>query len=97
LNQIRGTQLSCEFQIPTPIGDQALDYGLVNVDFTQGGTKSRIYKVADLAACGADGGWYYDDPASPTRIIVCPSDCQVLESSTQSSVEIQLGCQTVVR
>jgi hypothetical protein len=97
LNQIRGKQLSCDFLIPAPADGRTLDYGFVNVDFTQGTSKTRLYKVADAAACGAGGGWYFDDPAMPTRIIVCPESCVLIENATQSSVEIQLGCKTDVR
>jgi hypothetical protein len=97
LAEIRGTSLGCEFQIPVPTSGERLDYGLVNVDFTQGTTKSRLYKVSGAAACGADGGWYYDDEATPTRIILCPASCATAEGATDASVEIQLGCKTDVR
>jgi hypothetical protein len=97
LAEIRGTSLGCEFQIPAPTTGERLDYGLVNVDFTQGMTKTRLYKVSGVTACGADGGWYYDDEATPTRIILCPASCVTAEGATDASVEIQLGCKTDVR
>jgi hypothetical protein len=97
LAEIRGTSLGCEFQIPAPALGERLDYALVNVDFTEGTTKSRLYKVTGAAACAADGGWYYDDEAAPTRIILCPASCARAEGATDAAVEIQLGCKTDVR
>ncbi|HEX6765747.1 MAG TPA: hypothetical protein VF103_09730 [Polyangiaceae bacterium] len=97
LDEIRGTSLTCEFQIPAPSSGQTLDYGLVNVDYAQGTQKTRLYKVADAAACGSDGGWFYDDASAPTRIVLCPTNCQTAQAATDASVEIQLGCKTDVR
>ena len=97
LNEIRGTALACEFQIPAPASGQTLDYGLVNVDFTEGANKTRIYKVSDATACGASGGWYYDSATAPTRIILCPASCASARAAMKASVDVQLGCKTDVR
>lgn len=97
LSEIRGTQLKCEFQIPAPEAGQELDYGLVNVVYTLDGTETRLAKVAEQAECGTEGGWYYDDPDAPTRIVVCPSDCATFQSEAGGSVEIELGCTTTIR
>ena len=29
----------------------------------------------------AGGGWYYDDPAAPTRVVMCKSSCDSVSSS----------------
>jgi hypothetical protein len=46
-------------------------------------------------------GWYYDqDPtlgATPTKIIVCPDVCSSLQSSSTDSIELQIGCATVIQ
>jgi hypothetical protein len=97
LNEIRGTALACEFQIPTPTSGQTLDYGLVNVDFIEGANKTRIYKVADATACGTGAGWYYDNATAPTRLILCPASCATAQAAMNASVEVQLGCKTDVR
>jgi hypothetical protein len=97
LDEIRGTALACEFLIPAPTPGQTLDYGLVNVDFIEGANKTRIYKVVDATACGAGGGWYYDRPTAPTRIILCPASCTNAQAAMNASVEVQLGCKTDVR
>lgn len=101
LNEIRGARLGCEFQIPEPTGNDPLDYNLVNVQLASGDVTTPLYFVGGSAAgCDASGGWYYDaDPAvaAPSRIIMCPSSCQVIEASAEASVQIQLGCRIRVR
>jgi hypothetical protein len=57
LNAIRGTELACEFQLPTPGVGETLDHGLVNVDLTDATGKIRISKVGSLDARGTENGW----------------------------------------
>lgn len=101
LNSIRGSRLTCEFQIPAPPPGETLDYGQVNVLFTEGTTATPLYFVGSSeAACAGSAGWYYDsDPAlkAPTRIVACPSSCAAISASQAGSVEIQLGCDTIIR
>jgi hypothetical protein len=97
LAAIRGSKLACEFRIPSPANGMTLDYGLVNVAFTENGATRQLFGVAGAGACGTDDGWYYDDPTMPTRIILCPSSCTAIQSGNGGSVEIELGCQTIVR
>jgi hypothetical protein len=51
---------------------------------TQGGLPSN---------CGANGGWYYDDPAAPKNIKLCDSTCQSLQGGR---VDLEFGCKTIV-
>ncbi|HEY1535896.1 MAG TPA: hypothetical protein VGF76_17870 [Polyangiaceae bacterium] len=102
LDTIRGAHLACEFQIPQPMGNQMLDYTQVNVEFTNNGKQGVVYYVANAAACDAtSGGWYYDvDPkaGSPTKIIACPTSCTAFQAAMgTSSVDIALGCTTIVK
>ena len=104
LDTIRGVRLACEFKIPQPkSGTDTLDYGRVNVQFTDGATKDLVYYVKSAAGCDATtGGWYYDvDPntgAIPTKIIACPTSCTTFEAAANgASVGIALGCTTVVK
>jgi hypothetical protein len=101
LDAIRGTGLACEFQIPEPSAGSTLDYSLVNVEFTSGGSTQPLYFVPNESACDpATGGWYYDiAPAAgtPTKIIACPASCTAFQAASDGSVAIRLGCQTIVR
>ena len=101
LDEIRGAQLACEFQIPDPEAGQTLDYSQVNVEFTSGGSPETLFYWADPSQCDEEsGGWYYDvAPAdgTPSKIVACPASCADFQNATDGSVSIALGCATVVR
>jgi hypothetical protein len=76
---------------------QALDPMRVNFVYTpSGGTPTTIPNVGTAAGCGGNPGWYYDDPAAPTRIITCPATCTALEGDATGSVSVEYGCSTVI-
>jgi hypothetical protein len=102
LNQIRGTELSCDFEIPQPKDGGTLDYSKVNVQFTDAsGNTQSLYYVGSQAQCDpTKGGWYYDvDPSkgTPTKIIVCDATCNTFKTTINATVNIALGCKTVVK
>jgi hypothetical protein len=100
LDSVRGQALPCEFEIPES-SKGPLDYQKVNVNFSSSsGTVTLGYK-GSASACGSGEGWYYDtDPATkkPSKIILCPTTCEGMESDTVSAnVSVALGCATVVK
>jgi hypothetical protein len=102
LDAIRGGKLDCAFQIPEPTNGEALDYSQVNVEVSISGQSDTVlYYVGSADKCDATGGgWYYDvDPASsiPTKIITCQNSCNAFQAAKDASVQIALGCQTVVK
>jgi hypothetical protein len=96
MNRIRGQALSCEFGIPTPRPGETLNPNQVNVRFTPGGAAGEIiFKVDNAGACDPNlGGWYYDDPAAPQRILLCPASCNRV-TATPGRIDVELGCSTV--
>ena len=96
LNDIRGSLLACEFDMPEPdMGE--IDIDLVNVQLTpEGGMKQTIPQVSSAGECSAAGGWYYDDPVNPSRIILCPQTCEEVKALSMATINIVLGCKTVV-
>jgi len=98
MNAIRHSVLGCQYQIPLPASG-APNYQEVNVVFTPGGGgMSRTFPyVMNQASCPANGdGWYYDDPANPTQIVLCGATCTEVQADTAGEVEITLGCSTVI-
>jgi len=90
MNQIRGMALSCEFNIPLP-DNQPPNYNEVNVKHND----DLIYKVGTDAECDPTrGGWYYDDPAAPQFIRLCPATCDLI-TTAQGRIDIELHCPTV--
>jgi len=69
----------------------------VNVSYSAGDvTDETIGYVESPSACGADGGWYYDNPEIPSQIELCPASCDTVQDDHDATVEIVLGCETVV-
>lgn len=95
LKAIQGSQVACEFAMPEPAPGETIDPAKVNVQYTpgSGGNPSTIGQVSDAAAC-TSGGWYYDNPAEPTKIVLCPDTCQAVQSDTEAKIRVVLGCAT---
>jgi hypothetical protein len=53
-------------------------------------------KVSDQSACPPSGdGWYYDNPAAPTKILLCPSTCTLVKQDSSAEVSVLFGCKSV--
>jgi hypothetical protein len=91
--------VDCQWTIPTPTGSGTLDPDAVNVRFTQSdGTNETLEGVVDDKECDdVHGGWYYDDPEHPTRVVACESSCRVMQSDHRARVEVLFGCKRIVR
>ncbi len=92
--------LPCEFDVidlEAPPGE-TLDYGQVNVTLTVDGETTTIGQVPSEADCPGDRpAWYYDDPATPTQIFMCPNACDLVSGTASGArVDIVVGCQDTV-
>lgn len=95
---VQSAQLSCDYDIPPPPQGQMLDPGKVNVNYTPSGqAEMPILFVMSPADCGMQGGWYYDNPAAPTKIVMCPTTCDVLKADMSGKIEVLFGCETVIK
>lgn len=94
---IETASLACEYDIPEPEGGQLFDAEEVNVEFEDGvGGTQAIGFVDDAAQCPAVAdGWYYDNPADPKTIILCPQTCDSIQGFTLAKVGIIFGCMTI--
>lgn len=91
----RDAQIPCDIEVPTAAAGTAVDYGKVNVLYSQPSCASTpIYYVESVGKCAADGGWYYDNPSAPSRIRMCPTTCQLL-NSTNVGLQISVGCESL--
>jgi hypothetical protein len=92
LNKIRGQALACEYKMPAlPPGKGV---GFVIVRYTPGGTGTPedLKRKQDKASCGNDAGWYYDDNKNPTKIILCPASCTVMQADAKGKVQVVVAC-----
>jgi hypothetical protein len=95
LQSIQGAaaRLSCAYSIPAPPMGQTLDPEKVNVEVTAGGSTATLGQVLDRSRCDARGGWYYDDPARPTQILLCDSSCSP-GGAAPTRIDVTFGCKT---
>jgi hypothetical protein len=94
--QVQTTPVDCQWGIPTPPDGESFDQDQVNVQFSSdSGSPQRIGYVDSKDGCAAaEGGWYYDDNAAPSSILVCDQTCNILTAITSARVDILLGCAT---
>jgi hypothetical protein len=98
LERVRTAELECSFPIPSSErAGQDVEPGAVNLKYTKGnGDADTIPRVNDADACG-NSGWYYDDNSMPTTMTLCPGSCSTVNGDPNGSLEIVLGCKTVVK
>ncbi len=98
LDGIRGgAPLQCEFRVPRPEAGQTLDMGLVNVRYVDSEDDEHdIYFASGADDCDPEqGGWYYDDPAQPTRLVLCPATCDQITGDALGVLGVAYGCSTL--
>ncbi|MEM6992637.1 MAG: hypothetical protein AAF721_19140 [Myxococcota bacterium] len=94
---IETATLACEYTIPEPEGGQIFNPDEVNVEFEDGmGGTLAIGRVDSEAQCaGVADGWFYDNPADPQSIVLCPSTCDSIQGFTLARVSVIFGCMTI--
>jgi hypothetical protein len=91
---IQGKGLACQFKLPD---DEAVDPGKVNVLHTssESAEPALIGQVSGPDGCSGDkDAWYYDDPAAPASILLCPASCEKVVSDPTGKLEVVFGCAT---
>ncbi len=98
LRAIRTGTLACQFQLPD--SNVALDYFRVNLQFNDGTERQQLRYVTSESRCATSpNGWHYDvDPNlnKPSAIQVCPGACDQFKAATAGSINLQLGCETLL-
>jgi hypothetical protein len=97
LNMIRGSVLGCRYTIPLPTSGNP-DFAHVVVTYTPsgGGATQTIPHVNDMSSCTGGQGWYYDDNAAPTQILLCQTTCGTVSADKAGEVDIDTPCSVVV-
>jgi hypothetical protein len=96
--QSQASKLVCSFMIPPAPMGMTLDPDKVNVRFnTMDPTKAfDIGQVMNRAACGAQGGWYYDNAMNPKTVNLCEQSCAKVNGSGEGAIQILFGCAGIV-
>lgn len=95
-----GTEaIACTMALPesATVGEE-VNPAEVNVTYTPSDSdqSETIGQVMSAGDC-AGGGWYYDDPADPGVIELCPATCEQIQGDPGAALEIVLGCKTVLK
>jgi hypothetical protein len=87
---VETSQLPCAYEMPeTPTEGDTIAFETIEVQYEVGGVSSEVPRVPDEAACDpVAGGWFFNDPANPTQITLCPSSCD----ETTGAVTISGEC-----
>ena len=95
--EITFVPVPCEWKIPDPPDGGTFDKNKVNFRFSSAsGPPQGVGFVPSAADCSkVEAGWYYDDPAAPTKIVVCPQTCTAIQASSSAQIDIILGCESV--
>ncbi|MBN1612323.1 MAG: VWA domain-containing protein [Polyangiaceae bacterium] len=92
--------LPCEYDVAglRPPAGETLDYGKVNVTLTDDSGTRLIGQVRSSSQCPDDqAAWYYDDPAAPHTLHLCPETCTMVTSAAAGArLDVVVGCTATV-
>ncbi|MFW5739597.1 MAG: hypothetical protein ACOC1F_04460, partial [Myxococcota bacterium] len=93
LKAIQQASLGCEFLVPEADGG-LIDPNQVRLTYIPGGggAPQEFPPVDDASQCNGLG-WYYDNNAAPTKIILCPDACNVVKADPNGEVNVAFGCE----
>lgn len=96
---VRRAGIECDVALPPPPEGTVLDPSRVNVQVRGASGTALIRYSGGAGTCSAtDGGWYYDDGSSPTRVILCPASCDFARAETATTsggLDVVFGCSSI--
>jgi hypothetical protein len=85
--------IACSYTLPADPGGNPIDPAFVNVAHGPvAGPDTPLAYATDAAGCAAVDGWYFDDPAQPTAITLCPDACTMAAMTPGWEVRVAYGC-----
>jgi hypothetical protein len=96
LNRIRAAaQIPCDLTIPAPPGGHTIDLTRVNVIRTSASCETTTIGYRESASsCDDMGGWYFDDPSAPQKVVLCKKTCDDV-SVPGEQLMFSIGCDRV--
>lgn len=89
IDEIRLKSLSCDLDIPAPPAGETLDFNKINVSYTPSDGPKKL--LGYDAKCES-GGWRFDDPSKPSKIVLCTSVCDAVKEDPKGTVGVEFGC-----
>ncbi|MDI1446233.1 hypothetical protein [Polyangium sp. 6x1] len=92
---VRGKALGCVYDLPPPPPGEQIDTAQVNVNITLDGMLQNLKKRSDpLDFCPQDGCWDYTQDG---KVQLLGKACEALGAATDVKVDIQVGCETILK
>jgi hypothetical protein len=92
LNAIRTASLPCQFSIPpAPAGEMINPYAINVILIDAKGSQSVLTYSAN---CSNASGWHYDNPMTPTAVLLCSGACSSARADAAGKVTLAFGCDT---
>lgn len=93
MNAIRQSALGCDYSVPTPsTGNLDVNGTVVTYKLGATGTPVGLSPKSSEADCGTADGFFYDDPAHPTKITLCPTTCNTVRGNSNYKVGLTFMC-----
>ena len=94
----RTSRIDCSIPIPPAPDGMTFERNRINVLIDDGTGPVTVFKVPSAADCDDRGGWYYDDDAAPTAVVLCPASCARVQPTggVTTRVDVQFGCATIL-
>lgn len=92
LQEIAGRIGTCEYAVPDAPGGKTINPQQVNVLYTKG--DGAMASIPQDATGKCESGWVYDDPAAPSKITLCGSDCDLVKQDQGAKIDVIFGCDT---
>jgi hypothetical protein len=96
LDTVRRNALACDY--PLPAGSEPIDPTKVNVTYSASSGAVDTFAfvgTADQCSKGNDKGYYFDNPAAPATVVLCPNACDRLKADPSGEVDVVFGCARV--
>jgi hypothetical protein len=93
LDKVTRQALSCEFGIPAAPEGQVINPNNVNVQRTPSTGEAVVLPYN--SSCDKGFGWRYDNPTTPTKVVLCPTSCGQVTADRRSKIDILYGCATI--
>jgi hypothetical protein len=90
VNQIRGQAVSCNLRIPAAPAGKTFDKRNVRVLYGTG-TAAGSPLTYDQT-CGKPNAWKYNNPTTPTEIVLCPTTCTTVQANPQARIDVEFTC-----
>jgi len=90
---VSGSQLRCDFEIPTLSDGQTLDLSKVAVAYTQGGATTSTQFGQALTSSDCQVGAFYIENH---HIYLCPDTCSTVKADNAAKVEVLFTCQNTI-